>query len=257
MPTVKQLKNSTWLLTFILQLKRNNQMRISKFASKIVIKIKGVDFNFSENIPIRYLISIFVERSMMMLRGMFTFGISKRVFIAKRVMIKCKTKIKFEKNLSIGLSSFIDAVSIDGIRFGENVSLGKYTNIECSGSLQNLGKGLLVGNNVGMGTHGFWGCAGGVEIGNDTIFGNFVSIHSENHNFKSLEIPIRLQGVNRKGIKIGNNCWIGAKVTVLDGAIIEDGCIIAAGALVISGRYKSNGIYGGVPAKLIKYRLNE
>jgi len=232
-------------------------MRISKFASKIVTTIKGTDFNFSENIPIRYLISIFFERSMMMLRGIFIFGHSKRVFIAKRVDIKCKSKIRFGKNLSIGLSSYIDAVSVDGIRFGENVSLGKYTNIECSGSLQNLGKGLLVGNNVGMGTHGFFGCAGGVEIGNDTILGNYVSIHSENHNFNLLDIPIRLQGVNRKGIKIGANCWLGAKVTILDGAIIEDGCIIAAGALITEGKYKSNGIYGGVPAKLLKYRSIE
>ena len=32
--------------------------------------------------------------------------------------------------------------------------------------------GLKVGNNVGLGTHGYFGCAGGVKIGNDTIFGN-------------------------------------------------------------------------------------
>ena len=32
--------------------------------------------------------------------------------------------------------------------------------------------------------------------------------------------------------KIGNNCWIGAKATFLDGSEIGNGCIIAAGALV-------------------------
>ena len=67
-------------------------------------------------------------------------------------------------------------------------------------------------------------------------------------------VPIRHQGVVRKGIKIGSNCWIGAKSTILDGVVLGDGCIVAAGAVLIEGRYEHNGIYGGVPAKLIKYR---
>ena len=141
-----------------------------------------------------------------------------------------------------------------GILLGTNVSIGKKTTIECTGSLKSIGVGLVVGNNVGLGTHGFFGCAGGIEIGDDTIFGNFVSMHSENHNFLIIDIPIRLQGVNRKGIFIGENCWIGAKATILDGVKIEGGCIIAAGSVVTEGNYKRNCIYAGVPAKLIKER---
>jgi acetyltransferase-like isoleucine patch superfamily enzyme len=72
--------------------------------------------------------------------------------------------------------------------------------------------------------------------------------------YDDIKIPIRLQGFSREGISVGKNCWIGAKATILDGAGIEDGCIIAAGAVVAAGQYKTNGIYGGVPAKLIKYR---
>jgi len=64
-----------------------------------------------------------------------------------------------------------------------------------------------------------------------------------------------MQGVNRKEIKIGSSCWIGAKVKILDGVQIEDGCINAAGVLVIERIYKKNSIYGGVPAKFLKSRL--
>lgn len=67
--------------------------------------------------------------------------------------------------------------------------IGKYTCIECSGTLKNLGKGLIIGNNVGLGTHGFFGCAGGIEIGDDTIFGNYVSLHSENHQLCRYSYP--------------------------------------------------------------------
>jgi acetyltransferase-like isoleucine patch superfamily enzyme len=100
----------------------------------------------------------------------------------------------------------------------------------------------------------FGDAQGGIEIGDDTIFGNYVSMHSENHNFNELSIPIRLQGVNRKGIKIGNNCWIGAKTTILDNVTIGNGCVIAAGSVVVAGIYEDNGIYAGIPAKLIRYR---
>jgi acetyltransferase-like isoleucine patch superfamily enzyme len=68
------------------------------------------------------------------------------------------------------------------------------------------------------------------------------------------DILIRLQGVEHRGIIVGKNCWIGAKATILDGAVIQDGCVIAAGAVVKAGSYQANGIYGGVPAKLIRYR---
>lgn len=157
------------------------------------------------------------------------------------------------QNLSIDRGCYIDALSLKGISFGNNVSIGKYTTIECTGTLKSLGKGLKVGSRVGLGTHGFFGCAGGIEIGDDTIFGNYVSLHSENHNFQDRYIPIRLQGVKRKGIIIGKDCWIGAKVTILDGTVIGDGCIVAAGA-VVRGYIPPYSIIGGIPAKVIKSR---
>jgi acetyltransferase-like isoleucine patch superfamily enzyme len=74
------------------------------------------------------------------------------------------------------------------------------------------------------------------------------------NNFSDLLKPIRQQGVNHQGIKIGKNCWIGAKVTILDGVVIGNGCIIAAGSVVTAGEYEDNKIYGGVPAKFLKNR---
>lgn len=223
----------------------------------IVQKIKGENFIINKNVPIYYILNFIFNRIIMMLRGIILFNVNKQgfFFVGRNVILKCKSKIILGKNVSIDRNCYIDALSIKGIKLGDNVSIGKNTTIECTGSLKFIGKGLTVGNNVGLGTHGFFGCAGGVTIGNDTIFGNFVSLHSENHNYESNELPIRLQGVNRKGIIIGENCWIGAKVTILDGVNILDGCIIAAGSVVISGEYLADSIYGGVPAKFIKKRF--
>ena len=111
------------------------------------------------------------------------------------------------------------------IKFAGNISIGDYSYID----------------------------AGGISIGDDTIFGNYVSLHAENHNFNDTNIPIRLQGVNRVGINIGKNCWIGAKSTILDGVQIGNNTIVAAGAVVVAGKFPDNVILGGVPAKVIRY----
>lgn len=163
-------------------------------------------------------------------------------------------KIKIGKNFSVARKCYIDALSKKGLICGNNVSLGYFTHIELTGSLKLLGQGMIVGNNVGLGSHGHYGSGAGLlEIGDNTIFGNYVSIHPENHNFADLNIPIRLQGVTGKGIKIGNDCWIGAKVTILDGTVIGDHSIVAAGA-VVTGKFPPYSIIGGVPAKIIKMR---
>ncbi|HQJ32781.1 MAG TPA: CatB-related O-acetyltransferase [Anaerolineaceae bacterium] len=59
-----------------------------------------------------------------------------------------------------------------------------------------------------------------------------------------------------KTINIGNDVWIGARVTIVDGVKIGDGAIIAAGA-VVTKDVEPYTIVGGVPAKLIRSRFTE
>ncbi|MDC1767443.1 MULTISPECIES: acyltransferase [Bacteroides] len=223
------------------------------FINRAVSQVKKEPFTLDELIPLNYLITFFLKKFVMLIYGLLRMRTLTRVFIHPSTHIYCIRKIKYNQNLSIDRNCYIDALSVDGINLGSNVSIGKNTTIECTGTLKSIGKGLTVGNNVGLGTHGFFGCAGGITIGDNTIFGNYVSLHSENHNYDDIHTPIRLQGVNRKGIKIGKDCWIGTKATILDGTEIGDGCIVAAGA-VVRGMIEPYSIVGGVPAKLIKRR---
>jgi len=224
--------------------------------NKILSRSKGTAFEIDSRIPSSYLFCLVLSRTMMLCRGFFSpIKNGGLFFIGRGVTIKARSKIIVGRLVTINNGCYIDALSTEGIVFGDNVSLGKKITIECTGNLQLIGKGLKVGNNVGLGADNFFGCAGGIEIGDDTIMGNFISLHSENHNYNDALVPIRLQGVTRAGIKIGKNCWIGSKSTILDGAIIEDGCVIAAGSVVKAGLYKANGIYGGVPATFIKQRF--
>jgi acetyltransferase-like isoleucine patch superfamily enzyme len=147
----------------------------------------------------------------------------------------------------------IDASGKNPMEIGNQVSIGRFSHLFTSFGLNDLGQYIKIGDNVGIGDNAHLGGAGGLEIGDDCIIGPYFSCHPENHNFDHPDQPIRLQGVSRKGISIGKNCWIGAKVTVLDGVTIGDNCVLAAGA-VITRSFPDNCIIGGVPAKILKER---
>lgn len=57
---------------------------------------------------------------------------------------------------------------------------------------------------------------------------------------------------NPRPIIIGENVWVGCRATILKGSNVPDGSIIASGALVAGDLKEINGMYGGVPAKLLR-----
>jgi len=148
---------------------------------------------------------------------------------------------------------YISAAGKKGICIGNNVGIGAFSRLIVATSLNHIGEFIAIGNNVGIGEFAYLGGGGGLHIGDDCIIGQYFSCHPENHFFNDPCKPIRLQGVSREGINIGKNCWIGSKVTVLDGVTIGDGCVIAAGA-VVNRSFPPDSVIGGIPAKLLKRR---
>lgn len=175
------------------------------------------------------------------------------IFFGKGVKISGTSSVNFGRMVQIGDHVNITAYGKQGLHLGNNVWIGSNSFIKVSFSFNDPGEFIYIGNNVGLGEFAHLGGAGGLTIGNDCIIGPYLSCHPENHNFFDNEELIRKQGVTRRGIKIGNNCWIGSKVTVLDGVTIGDNCVIAAGA-VITKSMPANSVIGGVPAKVIKKR---
>jgi acetyltransferase-like isoleucine patch superfamily enzyme len=57
-------------------------------------------------------------------------------------------------------------------------------------------------------------------------------------------------------IVVKNDVWVGTKATVLSGVTIHDGAVVAAGSMVTRD-IEPYAIYGGNPARLIKYRFTE
>ncbi len=89
-----------------------------------------------------------------------------------------------------------------------------------------------------------------VTIGDNCIFGEYVSIHDENHVMGSDDVPITDRGFRTQPVVIGRNVWVGAKATVLSGVTIGDNAVIAANA-VVSRDVEPGVVVGGVPARVI------
>ena len=130
--------------------------------------------------------------------------------------------------------------------------IGKKVNIQ-KGVYFGKGNKVSIGKYSGIGEDSRLMQADEIIIGDDVIIGQQLMIATHNHNFDNLNQLIRLQGGITNPVKIENNVWIGARVTILCGVKIGEGSVIAAGSVVVKN-IPSFTIAGGVPAKVIRER---
>lgn len=220
-----------------------------------ISRLKGSDYHLDPALSAGALTGVVGRRVLMRFRGRVLFaGRPHPPFVGPGARFRARHSLQFGRGVTFGDHCLVDALSRDGVRLGDNVSVGTRTRIEATGGLRHLGVGLTVGDDVGLGTDCFYGCAGGIEIGADTIVGNWVGMHSENHRTDRHDVPIREQGVTHMGIVVGRDCWIGAKATLLDGVRLGNGSVVAAGAVLVAGEYPGGAVYGGVPARKLADR---
>jgi len=214
-------------------------------------RFKGADYRLDPELPVSALLGIGGLRAVALVRGLIR--LRAKVFLGSGVHLLNKSCLHVSRGATIQEGVWIDALSLRGIHIGPRVNIGPYTRIQGSGVLSNIGLGLDIGADSGIGAFSFIGCGGGVRIGANVIMGQYVSFHPETHRFADPEMPIRLQGVTRSGIQIGDDCWVGAKVTFVDGARVGSGVVIAAGS-VVRGVVPDRVVIAGVPARVIRAR---
>ncbi len=112
--------------------------------------------------------------------------------------------------------------------FGYNISIGNnfYANFDCI---------MLDG--------------GGIQIGDNVLFGPRVGIYTSNHAIDAWE---RIHGAcYAKPVKIEDNVWVGAGVHINQGVVIGENSIIGSGS-VVTKNIPSNVIAAGVPCRIIR-----
>ncbi len=204
------------------------------------------------------IITTFYRLSFFYVRGMF-----QRLFFKKSngwVLVGKGASIRYARHLSVGRDFIVEdyaevnCMTYRGIVAGDRVTIGKHaiirpTNIYGSA----IGEGLKIGNNSSIGPYSYIGCSGYIEIGDNVMMSPRVSIYAENHLFDHPDLSIKEQGVKREFVKIEDDCWIAANTIILAGVTIGRGSVIAAGS-VVTKDIPPYSVVGGVPAKVIKCR---
>jgi len=132
-------------------------------------------------------------------------------------------KIVIENNCRVATGCYLHGP----LHFKENVGLNKNVHLE--------------------------GGVKGICIGKNTRIGPNTSMFAFNHSFDCLEIPIREQKVSSRGIEIGEDVWIGANCSIVDGVVIGSSAVIGI-ASVVTKDVPEFEIWAGNPARKIGHR---
>lgn len=126
---------------------------------------------------------------------------------------------------------------------------GDWVNIEKG---VHFGDGLKIGNGSGIGAYSV--VPSDVTIGENVMVGQELLIYTQNHCMDRTDIPMKEQGMaEHKPVTIGDDVWIGARVTILPGVHIGNGAVIGAGAVVTKDIPEFE-VWGGNPARKLKSR---
>ncbi len=158
------------------------------------------------------------------------------------------------RHIRIGYMSRIDNATI----LEEFVSIRKYVKLrQCR-----VGRCSYIADNANLhnvDVGGFCSLAAGVKIGGGSHPTNFVATSPL---FYSAEGQLELKFTNHSKfnefarVNIGNDVWVGANSTILDGVTIGHGAVIAAGA-VVTKDVEPYVVVGGIPAKKIRKRFSD
>jgi acetyltransferase-like isoleucine patch superfamily enzyme len=92
-----------------------------------------------------------------------------------------------------------------------------------------------------------------VSIGRECIVADRVMLIDFDHGVVEVERPIRLQGIYKRDVRVGNNVWLGYGACILRGVTVGDNAVIGTNA-VVAKDVPENAVAGGVPAKVIRMR---
>ncbi len=148
------------------------------------------------------------------------------------------------------------------ISIGINTTVGKHSILTAWEKYndQSFTPTISIGNDCHFGEYNHITSTNCIMIGDNVLTGRWVTITDNSHgqtDYETLRTPPINREIYSKGsVRIGNNVWIGDKVTILPNVIIGEGAIIAANS-VVTKNIPAYSIAGGNPATIIKQHIQE
>jgi len=177
--------------------------------------------------------------------------VGRSVIFGKGLVLRHPGRIVLGDRVAIDDYSLLDAGGdTEGIVIGE----GSIISRNCV--IQSKTAPITIGNSADIGCNVILTANDRISIGNNVLIAGNCYIGGGRYRTDRLDIPIMNQGLYTNGpVIIGDDVWLGAGATVLDGVRIGQGCIVGAGAMVTKD-LPEYAIATGVPAKVVKYRTD-
>ncbi len=125
--------------------------------------------------------------------------------------------------------------------------IGHGTKIRCHEGSVSIGAKTVLGQECTISAYQH------VSIGRECVIADRVMLIDFDHGMVEVERPIRLQGIYKRDVRVGNNVWIGYGACVLRGVTVGDNAVIGTNA-VVTEDVPANAVVGGVPARVIRMR---
>ncbi|NLB70241.1 MAG: hypothetical protein GX804_11290 [Lentisphaerae bacterium] len=172
----------------------------------------------------------------------------KGVVIGKNVVFRHPGKIKLGDGVTVDDNAMVDAKgSVNkGVSLGAGVYIGRNSIVYCKEGNIELEEGVNISSNCVVFS------SNDLKIGAETMIGAYTYILSGGEYDHQSPLPFARQtGMETRGpLSIGADCWLGARVTVLDGANIGNRCVLGAGT-VVTKPIPELSLAVGVPAKVV------
>ena len=133
------------------------------------------------------------------------------------------------------------------LEFGRFVWVGDGTKIRCHEGEVVIGAKTVLGQECTISAYRR------VRIGEQCVIADRAMFIDFDHGVTEVERPIRLQGIYKRDVEVGSNCWIGYGACILRGVRVGDNAIVGSNS-VVTRDVPANAVVGGVPAKLIRMR---
>jgi len=92
-----------------------------------------------------------------------------------------------------------------------------------------------------------------VAIGRECIVADRVMLIDFDHGVVEVERPVRLQGIYKRDVNVGHNCWIGYGACILRGVTVGDNCVIGTNT-VVTKDLPDDAVAAGAPARVLRMR---